>query len=90
MGCDCDCLEKLNKIGIHGCCFKCEADHDFLRNALHRNGELLRAVHNVRLAYCQAACKNPPLGNPSPSEHTAFCTEVSNFILAPEKTKENP
>ncbi len=34
MGCDCDCHEKLNKIGVLGCCFKCAADHDTLRNAL--------------------------------------------------------
>lgn len=34
MGCDCACHAKLEKAGIRGCCFKCEKEHDQLRNAL--------------------------------------------------------
>lgn len=34
MGCNCECHDKLNALGIHGCCFGCEKEHDSLRNAL--------------------------------------------------------
>lgn len=34
MGCVCGCHEKLDAIGVLGCCFECQADHDTMRNAL--------------------------------------------------------
>jgi hypothetical protein len=34
MGCICGCHDKLDAIGVRGCCFECEKDHDPLRNAL--------------------------------------------------------
>lgn len=34
MGCDCVCHAKLESVGVRGCCFQCEDQHDPLRNAL--------------------------------------------------------
>lgn len=41
MGCICGCHEKLDALGINGCCFVCEKDHDPLRNALAAANALL-------------------------------------------------
>lgn len=34
MGCDCECHPKLESVGVLGCCFNCEREHDPLRWAL--------------------------------------------------------
>ncbi len=36
MGCICGCHDKLKTVGVLGCCFECEKDHDQLRNARAR------------------------------------------------------
>ncbi len=54
-----------------------------------RNSELLKLLHNTKLAYCQEACKNYPLADPRKSEHTKFCLDVSDYILRePQPTCE--
>lgn len=55
MGCDCECHDKLDKIGVRGCCFKCEADHDPLRNALSDIG---MAVLKERLRLVPMLCSH--------------------------------
>lgn len=46
------------------------------------NGERLRLAHNVHVAYCELACKHPdPRDMRGRTEHTKFCTEVSDYIL---------
>lgn len=47
MGCTCECHDKLNKVGVLGCCFKCEAEHDPLRNALGHIEEMLKGGAHV-------------------------------------------
>lgn len=66
MGCICGCHDKLDKIGVRGCCFKCEADHDPLRNAL---GALRVCVERLEAS-------QPPEGGA-----TAHTIEIANTVL---------
>lgn len=40
MGCICECHALLEKVGVLGCCWKCEAEHDPLRNAISALAEI--------------------------------------------------
>lgn len=48
MGCICGCHEKLEEVGVNGCCWKCEAEHDTLRNALLQIDALTKERDNAR------------------------------------------
>lgn len=58
MGCICKCHEKLDKIGVNGCCYGCESEHDPLRNAEAKLRELSavkRVVDKLKRALRGAA-----------------------------------
>lgn len=47
MGCNCSCHPKLEKIGVRGCCFKCEREHGPLRMALQAVADAKILVANA-------------------------------------------
>lgn len=66
------------------------AQSEELNEQVRLNGESLRLAHNVHVAYCELACKHPdPRDMRGRTEHTKFCTEVSDYILRePEKRND--
>lgn len=72
MGCICGCHEKLEEVGVNGCCWKCEAEHDTLRNALLQVQELQK---NLPCGHPAGCLEDDQCGLP---EHRfcGWCNEI--------------
>ncbi len=66
MGCICGCHDKLDAIGISGCCFECEKEHDPLRNALLEVTHLEQGQYTAARELLKAEAKKIPLGESDP------------------------
>lgn len=63
MGCICECHGKIEAVGVNGCCWECEADHDPLRNALNFHLEVLGSLAKACVPTPQEGYLKPPWHN---------------------------
>lgn len=81
MGCDCKCHIKLETVGVNGCCWLCEREHDPMMDLMReRNNfyqETIMLDHDLRMERVKVAALASKVGRFNPDGASVLRDKVT-------------